>query len=125
MKQKLKLPRLDNGRGKWRGRERYILHLGEDHDKGLGMDTVAELGMDLPMKIQFHLKNGLFDHGVFISEMVLRSRSVHHGANSLGMKWMKCERRRREGSEKRESVAENFGREMKMKKEFATVITPA
>ena len=55
----------------------------------------------------------------------LRSRSVHHGANSIGMKWMKCERRRREGSEKRESVAENFGREMKMKKEFATVITLA
>jgi len=47
--------------------------------------------------------------------MVLRSQSVHHGANSLGMKWMKCERRRREGSEKRESVVENFGREMKMK----------
>ena len=51
MKQKLKLPRLDNGRGKWRGRERYILHLGEDHDKGFGMDTSAELGMDLPVKI--------------------------------------------------------------------------
>ena len=78
MEQKLKLPKSDNGHGKWRGRERYILHLGEDHDKGLGMDS--------PVKIQFCLRNGLFDHRVFISKMVLRSQSVHHGANSLGMK---------------------------------------
>ena len=55
------------------------------------------------------------DHRVFILDMVLQSQSVHHRANSLGMKYMKCERRRREGSEKRESVAENFGGEMKMK----------
>ena len=58
MKQKLKLPKSDNGHGKWRGRERYILHLGEYHEKGLGMDSpVIEFGMDLPMKIQFHLRN--------------------------------------------------------------------
>ena len=47
MKQKLKLPKSDNGHGKWRRRERYILHLGEDHDNGLRMDTVTELGIDL------------------------------------------------------------------------------
>ena len=44
------------------GRERYILHLGEDHDKGLGMDSLV--------KIQVRLRNGLFDHVVFISGLV-------------------------------------------------------
>jgi len=74
-----KKPKLDNGHGKWRGRERYILHLGEYHDKGLGMDTVTKLGMnssvtkpdmDLPVKIQFRLRNGLFNHALFFSDLV-------------------------------------------------------
>ena len=70
MEQKFKLSKSDNGHGKWRGRERYILHWGEDHNKGLDMDTVTELGMDSLVKIQFRLRNGLIDHGVFILEMV-------------------------------------------------------
>ena len=44
-----KKPKLDNGHGKWRGRERYILHMGEGEK---GIDMVTELGMDLPVKIQ-------------------------------------------------------------------------
>jgi len=53
-----KKPKSDNGRGKWRGRERYILHLGEgergmDMVTEVGMDSlVIELGMDSPVKIQ-------------------------------------------------------------------------
>ena len=74
-----KKPKSDNGHGKWRGRERYILHVGEYHDKGLGMDTVTELGMDspvtepgmdLPVKIQICLRNDLFDHALFFSGLV-------------------------------------------------------
>ena len=36
-----KKPKLDHGHGKWRGRERNILHLGEGER---GMDMMIELG---------------------------------------------------------------------------------
>ncbi|KAM3743794.1 hypothetical protein ACB098_06G002100 [Castanea mollissima] len=83
-----KKPKSDQGHGKWRGRERYILHLGKGER---GMDTVTELGRLTGED------SGLvqcFDHALFFNHVVFFLGLVRcfdhrlwcHGASSLGMK---------------------------------------
>ena len=79
MKQKLKLPKSDNGHGKWREREIYIAPGRRSRQRtryGLaGEDSSSPQKWSLRSR-SVHLRTG----------SVLQSQSVHHGANSLGMK---------------------------------------